>query len=61
MKLVVLDTFELLPLLRGRTILPEIFLSRGKLVLEKTEDGRRNWILKREPKPEDELPVSRCE
>lgn len=50
-------SIELLPLLRGRTILQEVFLSRGKLVLEKDEDGRRNWVLKRDPKPDDQPPV----
>src|SRR5436190_7765410 len=39
---------ELLPLLAGRVILPEVHLQRPIVDLEIDEDGRKNWILKRE-------------
>jgi len=38
-------SIELLPLLAGRVILPEVHLQRPVIDLEIDEDGRKNWIL----------------
>ena len=38
-------SIELLPLLAGRVILPEVRLQRPVVDLEVDEDGRKNWIL----------------
>lgn len=50
-------SIELLPLLQGRLVMPELLLSEGRLVLERSADGQRNWILKKEQSPRDEPPV----
>jgi len=36
---------RLLPLLRGRIVIPEVHLEGAEVNLEQHEDGRRNWIL----------------
>src|SRR6185503_7629136 len=41
-------TVELLPLLYGRVILPEVHLQRPIIDLEIDEDGRKNWLLTKE-------------
>ena len=46
---------SLLDLLKGDIVLPEISISQPKILLEKNEDGRRNWELKKTDK-ETELP-----
>lgn len=38
-------SIELLPLLAGRVILPEVHLQRPVIDLEINEDGRKNWLL----------------
>ena len=38
-------SIELLPLLAGRVILPEVHLQRPIIDLEINEDGRKNWLL----------------
>ena len=39
---------ELLPLLAGRVVLPEVHLQRPVIDLEIDEDGRKNWLLERD-------------
>lgn len=46
---------SLTDLLTGDIVLPEVSISRPKIILEKNADGRRNWDLKKEEK-ETELP-----
>lgn len=46
---------SLTDLLTGDIVLPEVSISRPKVLLEKNADGRRNWDLKKEEK-ETELP-----
>lgn len=36
---------DLMSLLRGRTLIPELRLSQPEVSLERTADGRRNWVL----------------
>lgn len=40
----------------GHVVLPEVSISRPKIILEKSEDGKRNWDLKKEEKEKTELP-----
>lgn len=46
---------SLLDLLKGDIVLPEIAISQPKITLEKNEDGKRNWDL-RKTEEETELP-----
>ena len=46
---------SLLDLLKGDIVLPEVSISQPKTTLEKSEDGKRNWDLKKTEK-ESELP-----
>ncbi|MGH6612257.1 MAG: AsmA family protein, partial [Burkholderiaceae bacterium] len=39
---------EVMPLLRGQIVAPEVILTSPRVVLERNRDGRRNWILSRE-------------
>jgi AsmA protein len=41
---------RLLPLLRGRVVVPEVHLEGAEVNLELDEEGRKNWILDREQK-----------
>src|SRR3954469_21171129 len=43
---------ELLPLLAGRIVLPEVHLQRPVIDLEVDEDGRKNWILNEDQQKE---------
>ena len=43
----------------GDVVLPEISISRPKIILEKSEDGKRNWDLKKDKK-ENELRKSQA-
>src|SRR3954471_5502199 len=43
---------ELLPLLIGRVVLPEVHLARPIINLEIDEEGRKNWLLKPEEQSE---------
>lgn len=38
-------SFDLRSLFRGRTLIPELRLSQPVMSLERTADGRRNWVL----------------
>jgi AsmA protein len=49
---------ELLPLLVGRVVLPEVHLARPIINIEIDEDGRKNWILKEEDQREGSSRVS---
>src|SRR4051812_25080061 len=41
-------SIELLPLLAGRVVLPEVHLERPLIDLEIDEQGRKNWLLERD-------------
>jgi AsmA protein len=41
---------SLVPLLRGRVVLPEVHLERPQVNLEQDAQGRKNWVLDRDPK-----------
>ena len=45
-------TISVLPLLAGRLILPEVHLLRPEVNLEQDAQGRKTWILKDEPQPQ---------
>lgn len=45
---------RLLPLLRGRVVLPEVHLQAAQLNLEQDAEGRKNWILGGDEKDERE-------
>jgi hypothetical protein len=49
-------TVSLLPLWDGEIVVPEIALTRPKVVLEKDRAGQRNWILKKEQTGEERAP-----
>jgi AsmA family protein len=42
-------TIRLLPLLRGRVVLPNVHLVRPEIALEKTTDGKSNWDFSQNP------------
>ncbi|HKU45556.1 MAG TPA: AsmA family protein [Burkholderiales bacterium] len=47
-------TISVLPLLRGRVVLPEVHLEGAELSLEQDKDGRKNWIMEQEAEPKEE-------
>jgi AsmA protein len=47
-------TISVLPLLRGRVVLPEVHLQGAELSLEQDKDGRKNWIMEKEAEPKEE-------
>jgi uncharacterized protein involved in outer membrane biogenesis len=47
-------TISILPLLRGRVVLPEVHLQGAELSLEQDEDGRKNWIMEEQAEPKEE-------
>jgi AsmA protein len=49
---------ELLPLLIGRVVLPEVHLNRPIINIEIDEDGRKNWILREQDQREGNSRVS---
>ncbi|MBW8904677.1 MAG: AsmA family protein [Betaproteobacteria bacterium] len=49
---------ELLPLLVGRVVLPEVHLNRPTVNIEIDADGRKNWILKEQDQREGSSRVS---
>jgi uncharacterized protein involved in outer membrane biogenesis len=49
-------SIKLLPLLRGKIVLPDVALTKPRVALEWSKDGERNWILSTEQLPEDEGP-----
>jgi uncharacterized protein involved in outer membrane biogenesis len=44
-------------LLRGDIVLPEVTASQPRVILEKSEDGKKNWELKKEEEQETKLPM----
>jgi uncharacterized protein involved in outer membrane biogenesis len=48
---------SLLDLLKGDIVLPEVSASQPKVILEKSEDGKKNWELKKEEEKETKLPT----
>ena len=47
-------TISVLPLFRGRVVLPEVHLQNAELSLEQDMDGRKNWVMEKEPEPKEE-------
>jgi AsmA protein len=47
-------SISVLPLLRGRVVLPEVHLEKPMLALEQDEEGRKNWILEKDPEKKEE-------
>ena len=47
-------SIRLLPLLSGRVVVPEVHLTGAQLNLEQDEEGRKNWVLDREQKDEED-------
>lgn len=45
-------TISVFPLVAGRVVLPEVHLVRPALDLEQDKEGRKSWVLKDEPKPD---------
>jgi len=43
---------EVLPLLVGRVVIPEVHLEKADLSLEQNDEGKKNWVLKEDPEPE---------
>jgi uncharacterized protein involved in outer membrane biogenesis len=43
-------SISLLPLLRGRVVVPDLQLERAQVNLEQDAEGRKNWVLDREQK-----------
>ncbi|MGH8740203.1 MAG: AsmA family protein, partial [Burkholderiales bacterium] len=50
---VVEASVSLLPLLRGRVVIPEVHLARPQVNLEQDAEGRKNWVLDREQKEKE--------
>jgi uncharacterized protein involved in outer membrane biogenesis len=48
---------SLLDLLKGDIVLPEVSASQPKVILEKSEDGKKNWEFKKEEEKETKLPT----
>lgn len=46
-------TLALKPLLHGDIVLPEVALSQPVIALERSADGKRNWVLKADQAPTD--------
>jgi uncharacterized protein involved in outer membrane biogenesis len=44
-------------LLKGDIVLPDVSASQPKVILEKSEDGKKNWELKKEEEKETRLPT----
>src|SRR5262245_58715505 len=40
-------SIKLMPLLRGKVVIPEVHLEQPVLALEQDEEGRKNWILEK--------------
>lgn len=51
---VVEASIAFLPLLRGRVVLPDVYLERPSLNLEQDAEGRKNWILEKDPEKQKE-------
>lgn len=49
-------TIDLISLLKGSVVLPDVTLSRPVVVLEKSKDGRKNWVLDKQQRGETALP-----
>ena len=50
-------SISLLPLLRGRVVVPDLQLEGAQVNLEQHADGRKNWVLDREQKEKQESRV----
>lgn len=49
-------SISLLSLLKGDIVLPEVSLTGAHILLEKSADGKRNWILRKQQNPDDKAP-----
>jgi len=45
---------EILPLLAGRVVVPEVHLEKAELSLEQNAEGKKNWVMKDDPEPKEE-------
>jgi AsmA protein len=45
---------EILPLLVGRVVIPEVHLEKAEISLEQDAEGRKNWVMKEDPEPKQE-------
>ncbi len=45
---------SVLPLLRGRVVLPEVHLEKPVIALEQDEEGRKNWIMEKNPEKKEQ-------
>jgi len=45
---------EVLPLLAGRVVIPEVHLEKANLSLEQNAEEKKNWVLKEDPEPKQE-------
>jgi AsmA protein len=51
-------TISVLPLLIGRLVLPDVHLQQPEVALELDAEGRRNWILKKEPEEQQKSRIA---
>jgi AsmA protein len=47
-------SIEVLPLLAGRVVIPEVHLEKADLSLEQNAEEKKNWVLKEDPEPKQE-------
>jgi uncharacterized protein involved in outer membrane biogenesis len=47
-------TVSVLPLLRGHVVLPEVHLEKPVIALEQDEEGRKNWIMEKNPEKKEQ-------
>lgn len=45
---------SVLPLFIGRVVLPEVHLEKAEISLEQDAEGRKNWVMKENPRPGEE-------
>jgi uncharacterized protein involved in outer membrane biogenesis len=50
-------SISVLPLLRGKVVVPEVHLEKPVVALEQDAEGRKNWILEKDPEKKEESRV----
>jgi len=50
-------SISVLPLFAGKVVLPEVHLQSADIALEVDEEGRKNWVLKENPEPQQKSRV----
>jgi len=48
---------SVLPLLRGKVVIPDLHLEKPVVALEQDEEGRKNWVMEKEPEKKEESRV----